>query len=115
MLTAEIQEIQEQLGDKQRTDELGRRLTSREYWTWRKRATHALNQKLDELRTVKNWIRDNRAGTVDDTPLAHLHRLYRILSTLREQAVDLKDAELVQLEDAGRCLQHHGVELGPAS
>lgn len=59
-LTLEVQTIQAQLGDRRRVDEHGKRLTSNEYWQWKRRATHALNRKLEELRAVKSWIKDNR-------------------------------------------------------
>jgi len=59
-LTLEVQSIQAQLGDKQRTDDEGNRLSPNEYWGWKKRATHALNQKLDHLRELKQWMREKQ-------------------------------------------------------
>ena len=52
-LLAEIQTIQAQLGDKARTDSNGRRLSSKDYWTWRRQAQHALTQKHAHLRALK--------------------------------------------------------------
>ncbi|MBW2691006.1 MAG: hypothetical protein JRE57_00050 [Deltaproteobacteria bacterium] len=90
-LTLNVQSIQAQLGDKQRTDDNGRRLTSKEYWAWKKRATHALNQKLDELRLVKQWLRNNRQpSTSIQGAVAHL---INILEALGRDEPELKLTE----------------------
>lgn len=59
-LTQDIESIQNQLGDRDRTDESGNRLSSEKYWEWRKKAQHSLNQKLKELRSLKSWLRNVR-------------------------------------------------------
>jgi hypothetical protein len=107
-ITLEIQGIQAQLGDKQRTDESGRRLDAQEYWAWKKRAQHALNQKLDELRTLKAWIKEHRPSSYDmrDPGVAeHLENLCGILDNLRIEEVELDPHELEKLEAAKRCLR----------
>ena len=107
-ITLEIQGIQAQLGDKQRTDESGRRLDAQEYWTWKKRAQHALNQKLDELRTLKAWIKEHRPSSYDTrnpSMADHLENLCGILENLRGEEVDLDPQELEKLEAAKQALQ----------
>lgn len=92
-LTLEVQNIQAQLGDKQRTDDDGRRLTSSEYWAWKKKAQHALNQKLSALREVKRWMREKNAGTAGFT----LHEAVQhilILCELTEALVSYGELEL---------------------
>lgn len=116
-LTLEIQGIQAQLGDKQRTDESGRRLEAQEYWTWKKRAQHALNQKLDELRQLKAWIKENRPPLADgvqrsaENPEAvlALRELYVILKNLQAEDVDLDPHELNKIDAAGLLLDRLGI------
>jgi hypothetical protein len=84
-LTLEVQNIQAQLGDKQRTDDEGRRLTSSEYWAWKKKAQHALNQKLSELREVKKSMREKNAGSAGSTlheAIGHVQNLCDALDEL---------------------------------
>lgn len=121
-ITLEIQGIQAQLGDKQRTDESGRRLDTQEYWTWKKRAQHALNQKLDELRTLKAWIKEHRPSSSYDAVMRapvnnqvdeiinHLENLYALLIRLKAEDVDFDAPELDRIE-AARCLL---MQLRPA-
>jgi hypothetical protein len=113
-LTLEIQGIQAQLGDKQRTDEQGRRLTAQEYWSWKKRAQHALNQKLDELRALKSWLKEHRATSFDEArkqaqstsvdTAVHLENLLSILRDLKNEDVDFDLDELNKMEAAQRAL-----------
>jgi hypothetical protein len=121
-LTNDVQSIQAQLGDKQRTDEEGRRLTSKEYWAWKKRAQHALNQKLDELRFIKNWIRERRHAMtavgirVDHPPpveeaLGHLRALCTLLDSLRLEDVDFDPEETTQIDAAREFLVRVGVPI----
>lgn len=117
-ITLEIQGIQAELGDKQRTDETGRRLTAQEYWAWKKRAQHDLNQKLDELRTLKAWIKEQRTpyeeaarAPMDEQSEALVERLadlYRIMVDLRNEDVDFDPGELDKIEAAGRTLRSLG-------
>jgi len=107
-ITLEIQGIQAQLGDKQRTDGSGRRLDAQEYWTWKKHAQHALNQKLNELRSLKAWIKERRPSSYDGTAIedaasgviSHLKNLCEILHDLKEQDVDFDADELQKIEAA---------------
>jgi hypothetical protein len=115
-LTLDVQSIQAQLGDKQRTDEDGNRLSSKEYWAWKKRAQHALNQKLDELRAVKHWIREKKrslvtpiedvSGTVTvEEAVGHLRQLHRMLTKLQEEGVEFSADEFTQIDAAGHVLR----------
>lgn len=115
-LTLDVQSIQAQLGDKQRTDENGKRLTSREYWAWKKRAQHALNQRLNDLRAVKQWIRERKRGlstpvietqeevTVDEA-VGHLRQLCQIFSKLQEEQVEFSEEERIQTDAAAHFLR----------
>jgi len=107
-LTLEIQGIQAQLGDRQRTGEDGRRLNAHEYWVWNKRAHHALNQKLDELRSVKAWIRQHRLLSYDPGRPAvdlavHLESLCTLLEDLNLD-VELDPEELAKVQSARQAL-----------
>jgi hypothetical protein len=53
ILVAEIQEIQTQLGDRNRE-------RNQEYWRWRQNSKWAMTKRLQELRLVKDWLRENR-------------------------------------------------------
>lgn len=125
-ITLEIQGIQAQLGDKQRTDETGNRLEASEYWAWKKRAQHALNQKLDELRTLKAWIKEHRPSSYDevmrspvesqiDGIVVHLANLCGILLNLKNEDVDFDQDELVKIEMAQRTLVLLGRDPGRSS
>lgn len=102
-LTLEVQGIQAQLGDRQRTDESGRRLTSNEYWAWKKKAQYALNQKLDELRSIKNWIRDLKAPA-EEGLARHVEDLCQMCDTLKSEGVDFDAAEWSKVESARAAL-----------
>lgn len=101
-LTLDVQSIQAQLGDKQRTDEQGRRLSQKEYWAWRKRAQHSLNKKLDELRLVKAFLREHRRQRHlgPDGALAHLRELYFLAVDIQKR-VNLSDLEMRKIDAAG--------------
>jgi len=111
-LTLEVQNIQAQLGDKQRTDDDGRRLTSAEYWTWKKKAQHALNQKLAELREVKKWMREKNAGSAGFTlhrAIEHVQNLCELVSKLQEFGI-AEQAELFDEKiDAAKDFLSHAV------
>jgi len=115
-LTNDVQSIQAQLGDKQRTDEDGNRLTSKEYWSWKKRAQHALNQKLDHLRYVKTWIRENRQAAYPsrmataDEAIAHVRTLCSILLVMRDEEVEFSAEESLQIDAAKNFLVRVGIQ-----
>lgn len=104
-VTLDVQSIQAQLGDKQRTDDKGRRLSNKEYWAWKKKAQHALNKKLDELRLLKAYIRDNRKDkpSSNNDLLGHLRSLY-FLATSIQKRVELSAAESKQIDAAKHLL-----------
>lgn len=62
VLVAEIQEIQAQLGDKRRK----RHTSQAAFAEWRYKSTWALTLRLEELRLVKKWIREQRTLTTQD-------------------------------------------------
>lgn len=61
-LVFEIQSIQTQLGNKDRTHPDGRRFTAEEYWTWRHKAAGALHHMLDRQRALKAHLRALQAA-----------------------------------------------------
>lgn len=81
-VTLDVQEIQAQLGDRQRTSENGKRLSPHDYQSWRKKANHALVLKLDQLRTLKLWIKKKRiedgAPSIQEA-IEHLDNLCEIV------------------------------------
>ena len=108
-LTLDIQRIQAQLGDRQRTDEQGRRLSTKEYWAWKKRAQYVLNEKLVELRSLKAWIRRNEHPTKEDASF-HLTKMVDILVTLQNEDVEFSPTERSAIEEAHRFLQRSPAE-----
>ncbi len=111
-LTLDVQSIQAQLGDRQRCDDEGKRLSNREYWAWKKRAQHALNQRLNELREIKQWIvgrkkdiaqpsQDVHDGTSAEEAVGHLYQLHSMLSNLQGEDVDFDEDEKTQIDAAG--------------
>ena len=114
-LTTEVQELQAQLGDRQRSDNAGRRLGTQEYWSWKRQARDLLTQKLTDLREVKDWIRDNRhalpPGPLSPDAFAfvgQLESLYLILRDLRNEDVDFDQAEIDKIEAARMLLAVSG-------
>lgn len=101
-LTREVQSIQAQLGDKQRVDDDGNRLSPNEYWAWKKRAQHALNQKLEDLRAVKLWVRENRLPSSPPVYEArgHVTNLHAILTEMEEDGVTLDPQEKTKMDAA---------------
>lgn len=71
-LQDQVETIQYQLANKNRTDEEGNRLSPKKYHKWRQYATKALLSKKVELRFLKRWISDRKktltAGTFDIDP-----------------------------------------------
>ena len=57
-LTADIQNIERQLADTNKVNELGRRLSSRQYNSWRKNAISAMSVKLAQKRETEQWLKD---------------------------------------------------------
>ena len=78
------------MGDKQRTDKEGFRLSRQDYWSWKKRAQFQLNAKLAILRSLKIWIKENRPHqTVDEQALKHLRELLDVLADIELEAEEL--------------------------
>ena len=108
VLVAEIQEIQNQLGDRERRAEL-----SQEEWlTWRKRAIWALTNRLQVLRQLKDWIdaqsprlsiAEQRADIVD------LRGPTRVIAALLREYV----GEHPELDDCAFAVAHDGLHLTP--
>src|ERR1700677_869823 len=56
-LLAEVQRIQLQLGNRNFLDPEGRRMPAKVYWDWRNRAGNELNEHLEQIRKIKNWVK----------------------------------------------------------
>jgi hypothetical protein len=56
LVIAEIQDIQAQLGNRKKKSTYS---DPDKYWAWRQGAVVALTNRLQELRLVKKWIRQN--------------------------------------------------------
>ncbi len=61
----DLQAIQQQLGDRDRTVN-GQRMDSREYFQWRRKAMAALRFASDEVRYYKQAMKDYRRQEADD-------------------------------------------------
>lgn len=107
-LAGDVQMIQSLLGDKQRTDENGERLSSHEYWLWKKNTQIELNEKLGILRTVKLWIKDKKISE-DEYPsgdaIKHVSALYRLLRTIEGEGVKMDASEKGKMEAARKFLE----------
>lgn len=64
-LVIEVKEIEAQLGNRDRTDETGRRLSGEEYWTWRQRAQYSVTQKQKELILLRGWLKQHRTDNTN--------------------------------------------------
>jgi hypothetical protein len=61
-LINEIQTIEVQLGERNRTNLEGERMSSEDYWHWRRQAHGARRAKLVELRDINAQLRHNGSG-----------------------------------------------------
>lgn len=59
-LVDKIQNLHTELGDKDRRDKQGHRLSSKEYFSWKKTTQGELNESLRELREINSQIRELR-------------------------------------------------------
>lgn len=60
VLRAEIQEIEAQLGDRNKRD----RTPFEEFYAWRQSAKWAACNRLEELRLIKQWVKENQGTFV---------------------------------------------------
>lgn len=108
-LTLQVQDLQAQLGDKQKTDQHGRRMSSKNYWAWRSDAQQTLNAKLGELRAVKAWLRARGRQGPADPSIQHLTNLFLLVDQLiKEDSVELNQAEYALVQNAGTHLRQLG-------
>lgn len=81
-LLAEIQDIQAQLGDRERPTQMD----PDEYETWRSRAKWALTIKQRQYRDVKDQVKRLRADT--ENPVTLLRQALDLLKDIQETAAD---------------------------
>lgn len=112
-LIGEIQTIQAQLGDRHRTDKQGRRLPSHEYWDWSRKARYSLNLRLEELRSIKDWIKSRRPPDIQgNISELHLKNLYLIAREAMDDGVEFNELEQQTIISAGEFLLQNGVGVG---
>ena len=95
-ITLEIQEIQTQLGNKQKTNEKGKRLSPNEYWAWKTTTQEELNTKLGQLRTLKTKTRELRVSMYE--PHSHSCKIIKSLLLIVETVED-EDLSTQEKED----------------
>lgn len=87
-LQTSTSEIRVQLSDRNRTTPDGRRLTAKEFSTWRRSAVAALQAKEAELLFVKRWLRRHRESR-DSKLREALVELVAAVETTREVGADV--------------------------
>jgi hypothetical protein len=97
-LIATAQEIQAQLGDRNRLVD-GARMRDHEWWKWRFSAIAALRHKSDELRRINSWIKERHAQTTN--------------SLLRAEEVEFTDSPESLIYAAWRALRDRAVLMPP--
>ena len=89
ILQDEVEVIQYQLSDKNKTDDAGNRLPPEKYHKWRTYAVKALLSKKVELRFLKRWISDRQqaltAGKFDVDPNSDKSLLAAASNLLQEK------------------------------
>lgn len=88
LFVTDIQELDSQLGDKNRRNSSQRRMTSQEYNEWRRRAVHARLVALNGLRRVKTELR---------------HRIEQQRANLLQHPMVAKAIALVSLHHEAAC------------
>lgn len=121
-LTAEVQDIDAQLSNRNRTNAAGWRLDDREWHEWRHRAVFAKRFKVDEMRRLKAWMKE-RYNAVDrpesrqramaeydaTNPLSVLAALRAAVQDMATNGVELTVREQRILDAARALLREHGV------
>lgn len=90
---AQVQDIQAQLADKNRTDpDTGRRLLEHEWHEWRKRAVFALGRRQMETKALRQWLAAQARAARVAHDADYVAGLRAALATVRA-AVSVADAE----------------------
>ena len=101
-LQDEVETIQYQLSNKNRTDDEGNRLPSKKYHRWRHYAVKALLSKKTELRFLKRWIADRQqtltAGKFDIDPDSDKSLLAAASNLLQEKIQEGSEFSELELE-----------------
>lgn len=61
-----MEEIQAQLGDRNKLDADGQRISADEYWSWRNRAKLKLRHTTARVRFLKQWMKLNNPQQVNE-------------------------------------------------
>lgn len=88
-LQKEVEKLQEQLSEKNRTDVSGRRLDEADYNRWRRTTIAAMHERQQELRDLRAWL-GRKQGGKKGSEWALLARAYRILDQLPEGNPDVE-------------------------
>ena len=102
-LQDDIEAIQYQLSEPNKTDDKGERLPPEKYHKWRRQAVKALTAKKRELRFVKRWIRDRqkqRAAKMfdidpDDKDDLLVAANNLLIEKIQQDGCEFEDAELL--------------------
>jgi len=101
-IVLEVQEIQAQLGDRQRTDDTGNRIPAAEYWKWKRAAQHTLTCRLGDLRAAKSKVRTLRDEEWNSRPVPAsqdadlvVKSLLEILDAFAEEDFDSGEKEAI--------------------
>lgn len=108
-LVVEIQDIQVQLGNRNRTNEQGERLEGKTYWEWRNKATWALAQKQKRVAALKAFIREESKKKTQDksSDLSMLQKAYKLLEFIKNED-GLHEAEEPTVKEIGDYLRDRG-------
>jgi DNA-binding transcriptional MerR regulator len=77
-LLIEIENIKAQLGDRDKRNANGSRMSSEEYWAWKNRCQKALAAKLSQVREINAYLKTQGAPSVEATSNALTSILARL-------------------------------------
>lgn len=119
--TNDIQRIQAQLSDRDKTDASGRRVSVIEFHQWRKKATYALAARLREQRRLKRWIQEHRriaheAQTRTDRPRNVVELVAALARAMKDGHRLVRDgAARAGTRRAGRAMGSHDGRRDPTA
>ena len=118
-----LQEIQAQLGDRNRARPDGTRMSDEEFWEWRQRAVRAQKHAQREVQRLKVWLKDQRAraqaliegreGVAPD--LRDPREAIAAVLRIAKQVEDLTPQEQAAIDEVSRLLAHGDLILRRAA
>jgi hypothetical protein len=113
-IVANVQDIDSQLGDRNRLDASGARMSDHEWWGWRSRATTAKRKMNDALRRLNEKLKRSRiarhsrpaqAGTLEESA----SKAWLLLQRLGKEGVDFDPDEWSVVDELRASLRSAGV------